>query len=66
MKDSTGKTKRQSIKLRKGRRSIFDLPRGCRIIVEGRPTDGKPAVLVEFPDGTIVRHETLTPPPDAA
>lgn len=52
---------RQSLKLRKGRRTTFDLPRGCRLVIEGRPSHGKPAILVEYPAGTNVTHETLTP-----
>ena len=51
-----------SIKLRKNRRSTITLPRGCTIVFVGAPQDGKPAVLVELPDGSTVKHETLTPP----
>jgi hypothetical protein len=51
-----------SIKLRKNRRSTITLPKGCTIVFVGSPQDGKPAVLVELPDGSTVSHETLTPP----
>lgn len=64
--ESKEKTNYASIKLRKGRRSVLKLPRGCQVVIEGKPTDGKPAVTVEFPDGTKITHETLTQPPATA
>lgn len=65
MESPKPKTNRTSLKLRKGRRHHFQFPKGCRLIVETASSDGKPAILVEYPDGTVIRHETLTPPPAA-
>lgn len=60
MESPKPKTNRTSLKLRKGRRHHCQCPCGRELTLEGKPTDGKPAVIVEFPDGTVVKHETLT------
>jgi hypothetical protein len=54
-------TRRQSIKLRRNRRTTLHLPRGCTLTIVAASSDGKPAVLVEYPDGTRILHELLTP-----
>lgn len=59
--EKSDRRRRQPIKLRKNRRTTLKLPRGCVLTIVAASSDGKPAILVEYPDGTSIIHELLTP-----
>jgi hypothetical protein len=55
-----------SVKLLKRRRTTVKLSCGCYVAFEFKPKNGKYAVLVDYPEGSRLKRETLTHRPPAA